>query len=66
MASLDQHLEQLLSRGRSYSSREEARAALDVSQAALAAADGNRRAAARQLGVSLRTLFYKMGRYGLE
>ena len=38
MASLDQYLDQLLSRGRSYFSREEARAALDASQAALAAA----------------------------
>ncbi|MGH7672331.1 MAG: sigma-54-dependent transcriptional regulator [Gemmatimonadales bacterium] len=34
--------------------------------AALAATDGNRRAAAKRLGVSLRTLFYKMSRYGLE
>jgi two-component system response regulator AtoC len=33
---------------------------------ALRAADGNRRAAAKQLGVSLRTLFYKIERYGLE
>ncbi len=33
--------------------------------AALRATDGNRRAAARQLGVSLRTLFYKMERYDL-
>jgi DNA-binding NtrC family response regulator len=33
---------------------------------ALQAADGNRRAAAQQLGVSLRTLFYKMQRYHLE
>jgi DNA-binding NtrC family response regulator len=32
---------------------------------ALAAAGGNRRAAAQQLGVSLRTLFYKMERYGI-
>jgi transcriptional regulator with PAS, ATPase and Fis domain len=32
---------------------------------ALTAAGGNRRAAAAQLGVSLRTLFYKMERYGL-
>jgi DNA-binding NtrC family response regulator len=32
---------------------------------ALTAAGGNRRAAAQQLGVSLRTLFYKMERYGL-
>jgi len=34
--------------------------------AALGATDGNRRAAAKRLGVSLRTLFYKMSRYGLE
>src|SRR2546425_2112056 len=34
--------------------------------AALQAAGGNRRAAAKRLGVSLRTLFYKMDRYGLE
>ncbi|MGH7567988.1 MAG: sigma-54-dependent transcriptional regulator [Gemmatimonadales bacterium] len=33
--------------------------------AALRAADGNRRDAARRLGVSLRTLFYKIERYGL-
>jgi len=33
---------------------------------ALAAAAGNRREAARLLGVSLRTLFYKLRRYGLE
>jgi len=32
-------------------------------QAALAAADGNRAAAAKRLGVSLRTLFYKMVRH---
>ena len=32
-------------------------------EAALAAAGGNRREAARRLGVSLRTLFYKMERY---
>jgi len=32
---------------------------------ALEAAGGNRRAAAKRLGVSLRTLFYKMERYGL-
>jgi two-component system response regulator AtoC len=32
---------------------------------ALKAADGNRRAAAERLGVSLRTLFYKIERYGL-
>src|SRR5213593_2262881 len=34
--------------------------------AALAGADGNRREAAKALGVSLRTLFYKMDRYGLD
>src|SRR5216117_2474055 len=34
--------------------------------AALQAAGGNRRAAAQQLGVSLRTLFYKIDRYHLE
>src|SRR5205809_415851 len=34
--------------------------------AALQATDGNRRAAAQRLGVSLRTLFYKMDRYRLE
>jgi two-component system response regulator AtoC len=33
---------------------------------ALAAVAGNRRAAAERLGVSLRTLFYKMSRHGLE
>jgi len=33
---------------------------------ALRAASGNRREAAKRLGVSLRTLFYKMDRYGLE
>ncbi len=32
---------------------------------ALKATDGNRRAAAQRLGVSLRTLFYKIDRYGL-
>jgi len=32
-------------------------------EAALAAAGGNRREAAKRLGVSLRTLFYKMERY---
>jgi two-component system, NtrC family, response regulator AtoC len=32
---------------------------------ALKAANGNRREAAKQLGVSLRTLFYKIDRYGL-
>lgn len=34
--------------------------------AALAAANGNRRAAATLLGVSLRTLFYKIGRYNIS
>jgi two-component system, NtrC family, response regulator AtoC len=34
--------------------------------AALSAAGGNRREAAKRLGVSLRTLFYKMDRYGIE
>jgi two-component system response regulator AtoC len=34
--------------------------------AALKATDGNRRAAAERLGVSLRTLFYKMDRYGIS
>jgi len=34
--------------------------------AALRATDGNRRAAAERLGVSLRTLFYKIDRYGIE
>jgi len=33
---------------------------------ALKAVAGNRREAAKKLGVSLRTLFYKMSRYGLE
>ena len=35
-------------------------------RAALEASGGNRRAAAKRLGVSLRTLFYKIQRYGLE
>jgi DNA-binding NtrC family response regulator len=34
--------------------------------AALEEAGGNRRAAAKRLGVSLRTLFYKMDRYGID
>jgi transcriptional regulator with PAS, ATPase and Fis domain len=34
--------------------------------AALEASAGNRRATAKQLGVSLRTLFYKMERYRIE
>jgi len=33
---------------------------------ALGEVDGNRRTAAKRLGVSLRTLFYKMSRYGLD
>lgn len=37
-----------------------------VIQQALAAAKGSRRNAARLLGISLRTLFYKIRRYGLE
>ncbi|HTK56454.1 MAG TPA: helix-turn-helix domain-containing protein [Gemmatimonadales bacterium] len=32
---------------------------------ALQRAEGNRRQAAQTLGVSLRTLFYKLNRYGL-
>ncbi|HMA39031.1 MAG TPA: helix-turn-helix domain-containing protein, partial [Gemmatimonadales bacterium] len=35
-------------------------------RAALEASGGNRRAAAKRLGVSLRTLFYKIQRHGLE
>src|SRR6266511_3147323 len=35
-------------------------------RAALGAAGGNRREAAKRLGVSLRTLFYKMDRYGVD
>jgi two-component system response regulator AtoC len=35
-------------------------------QAALNASSGNRREAAARLGISLRTLFYKMERYGLS
>jgi len=37
-----------------------------VIAAALEASGGNRRAAAQRLDVSLRTLFYKMSRYGLD
>ncbi|HET7041646.1 MAG TPA: sigma-54 dependent transcriptional regulator, partial [Gemmatimonadales bacterium] len=37
-----------------------------VIEAALAKAGGNRRAAARALGVSLRTLFYKLQRYKID
>ena len=38
----------------------------DAIAAALVVTAGNRREAAKRLGVSLRTLFYKMSRYGLE
>jgi DNA-binding NtrC family response regulator len=38
----------------------------DAIAAALKATDGNRRAAAQRLGVSLRTLFYKIDRYGIS
>jgi two-component system response regulator AtoC len=38
----------------------------DAIRAALAAAGGNRRTAASRLGVSLRTLFYKMSKLGLD
>jgi len=38
----------------------------DAIIAALKATDGNRRAAAERLGVSLRTLFYKIERYGIS
>jgi len=38
----------------------------DAIIAALRRVDGNRRAAAKQLGVSLRTLFYKMTRYSIS
>ncbi len=38
----------------------------DAIVAALAAADGNRRTAARRLGISLRSLFYKMQRLGID
>jgi transcriptional regulator with PAS, ATPase and Fis domain len=34
--------------------------------AALAGVNGNRREAAKALGVSLRTLFYKIERYGIS
>ena len=37
----------------------------DAITQALKATGGNRREAAAQLGVSLRTLFYKMDRYGI-
>jgi two-component system, NtrC family, response regulator AtoC len=42
------------------------RAEREVIVGALQATNGNRRAAAERLGVSLRTLFYKIERYGLE
>ncbi len=42
------------------------RAEREAIAAALAASGGNRRQAAQRLGVSLRTLFYKMDRYGIE
>jgi len=46
--------------------REAAEAAeREAIRASLEAVDGNRREAAKRLGVSLRTLFYKMERYGL-
>ena len=38
----------------------------DAISAALKVTDGNRRAAAERLGVSLRTLFYKIDRYGIS
>jgi DNA-binding NtrC family response regulator len=38
----------------------------DAIIAALKATDGNRRAAAQRLGVSLRTLFYKIERFGIS
>jgi two-component system response regulator AtoC len=41
------------------------RAEREAIAAALAATSGNRRAAAELLGISLRTLFYKIGRYGI-
>ena len=42
------------------------RAEGDAIRRALTASDGNRRRAAQQLGVSVRTLFYKMERLGIE
>ena len=46
--------------------REAAEAAeREAIRASLEAVGGNRREAAKRLGVSLRTLFYKMERYGL-
>ncbi|HET9387285.1 MAG TPA: sigma 54-interacting transcriptional regulator, partial [Gemmatimonadales bacterium] len=38
----------------------------DAITAALSATNGNRREAAKRLGVSLRTLFYKIDRYGIS
>ena len=42
------------------------RAEREAIVAALKATDGNRREAAKGLGVSLRTLFYKIDRYRIE
>jgi two-component system response regulator AtoC len=42
------------------------RAERDAIRAALGASGGNRREAARLLGISLRTLFYKIGRYNID
>jgi len=42
------------------------RAERDAITAALRGAGGNRREAAKRLGVSLRTLFYKMDRYRID
>jgi two-component system response regulator AtoC len=42
------------------------RAEREAIEAALQAAGGNRREAAKRLGVSLRTLFYKVSRYRIE
>ena len=42
------------------------RAEREAIQAALQAAEGNRRLAAQRLGISLRTLFYRIERFGLD
>jgi two-component system response regulator AtoC len=42
------------------------RAERDAIRAALGASSGNRREAAKLLGISLRTLFYKIGRYRID
>jgi DNA-binding NtrC family response regulator len=42
------------------------RAEREAIEEALQAAGGNRREAAKRLGVSLRTLFYKVSRYRIE